>query len=855
MDRTERHEVNTHTPARRAKKSPARESNAKPGKTRNTMRIISQPVSTAQKKNTPLPQDRATLEQEISRAGSRIKGNDCNCPHPDHDDGKASASIHEGKGGAWRVTCHSRGCFGKGADVYDLRAVLTGRPLDDVLRDARSDTTTPPPPPPAKQPPKPRKTYPTPEAAANAPLYRMNRDGKVWRLTDRWDYRDAEGKLYAAVQRYDTEGDKSYRPLTAEGDKWTIGDPASWQPYRVDELPDDGPVWIVEGEKAADALWSVGIPATTTAHGAGSADKTDLSLLDGRDVYIWPDKDDAGRAYAEAVAEMLNDSHVRIITPPDDLPHKGDAHDFTEQRDAQLPEDIAASISELVEQAEVYMPAAGPIETPPAKQATRPSLRNITLEDTGKKDDKGKPIYRFITRTPGEVCREVFKKAGPVYTLGDDGPLWTPTPDRPDCPARIIDDVPGLFAWLKERCAVKWYNGIAEGGDVLGKQELQKAIKSKPAGVYDIVMTLPHSPPMRRTYYALPTMPEATGRHLAEFIDNLNPETDADRDLLKAMTMTPGWGGPCGARPMFFMTSDHGRGAGKTKTAEAIGLIWRGTLTVSLETREGIERMRQRLLAPSNVSRRAVCLDNVKGSVASGEIESLITADIIDGHRMFYGDGRRPNNLTWVMTANGVGLSRDLADRAVVIKLGKPKPGDFVSWAQNYIERYRLEIVADIMAELEADKPGRVSDGNRDRWAAWQDAVLSCMPNADALAALIKERRGGMDQDAEEWAEVKHEIEQLLAAVHYSPNVPTFIPSKVLCDRIEVATGQRLTGRGLATMLSRFTGVGDSGRLEKNPSNKHGRGYIWRPAEGDQVSPELSYPNWDGFNVTAMARL
>lgn len=197
------------------------------------MPILSQPVSTAQKKNTPLPQDRATLEHEIRNAGSTIKRSACNCPHPDHDDGKASASIHESKGGAWRVKCHGCGWLG---DVYDLRAVLTGRPLDDVLRDARSDTTTPPPPPPAKQPPKPRKTYPTPEAAANACLYGLNRDGKGWTLSDRWDYRDAEGKLYAAVQRYDTDDDKTYRPLTAEGDKWTIGDPASWQPYRVDEL-------------------------------------------------------------------------------------------------------------------------------------------------------------------------------------------------------------------------------------------------------------------------------------------------------------------------------------------------------------------------------------------------------------------------------------------------------------------------------------------------------------------------------------------------------------------------------------------------------------------------------------------
>lgn len=86
--------------------------------------------------------DRAALEAEIRTAGSTIRGTSCQCPHPDHDDGKPSASIHD-DGDAWRVYCWSRQCFGttgdkpKGADVFDLRSLRTGRPVADVLAKAR----------------------------------------------------------------------------------------------------------------------------------------------------------------------------------------------------------------------------------------------------------------------------------------------------------------------------------------------------------------------------------------------------------------------------------------------------------------------------------------------------------------------------------------------------------------------------------------------------------------------------------------------------------------------------------------------------------------------------------------------
>lgn len=498
------------------------------------------------------------------------------------------------------------------------------------------------------------------------------------------------------------------------------------------------------------------------------------------------------------------------------------------------------------------------------KSKWRPELTNVRivkppepdpdaiLSDDGNQKEKNK-IYAL---TPAEVRSAVLQTCGDIYTLGDGGPLFVPC-NTATPPIRILKDPPDLFAWAKQSAAIRWYTGACLNGEPLGKTELVSTLRANPSASYDTVATTPHHPPMASTYYAHGELPPATGERLAEFIDRLNPETEQDRDLLKAMVMTPAYGGPAGSRPMFVISSDHGRGSGKTKTAEAVGHLFGGGLTVSLETRDGIDRLRQRLLAPSNAALRCITIDNVKSAASSGEIESLITASVIDGHRLHHGDARRANNLTWTLTANGVGLSRDLADRSVLIKLGKPQRADFVSWAWQFIDKHRLQLVADILAELRADPQSEISPAHRDRWTAWQDAVLCRLPDADNLARLIIERRGGMDQDAKDWDEVQSIIEGLVEAVGYahSPQ-PVHIPTKAICDRFIHLTGQHLTGRGFATMLARFTGIGDAKRLRPNPSNRNGRGYLWMPVGGtleDAASvPPTTYPNWESINPATL---
>lgn len=111
----------------------------------------------------------------------------------------------------------------------------------------------------------------------------------------------------AAVFRFDPPGQrKEYRPVHRTAEGWAIGDPpGQWPLYRLRGLTSARRIYICEGEKAADRAREIGATATTSAHGAKSAHKTDWRPLAGREVVILPDHDTGGEAYAsDVVAEL-----------------------------------------------------------------------------------------------------------------------------------------------------------------------------------------------------------------------------------------------------------------------------------------------------------------------------------------------------------------------------------------------------------------------------------------------------------------------------------------------------------------------------------------------------------------------
>jgi putative DNA primase/helicase len=151
-------------------------------------------------------------------------------------------------------------------------------------------------------------------------------------------YTDLEGNiLYVRLRMVNANGDKWIRPLSRD-------DAGNWTQLKQPQFPDGKPlynlhlltkepdktVFIVEGEKCADALTKLGLLATTSG-AAQSAKDANWQILAGREVTLWPDKDDAGLQYAKDVSAKLtslNATIKQIDISLLNLPIKGDCYDW-----------------------------------------------------------------------------------------------------------------------------------------------------------------------------------------------------------------------------------------------------------------------------------------------------------------------------------------------------------------------------------------------------------------------------------------------------------------------------------------------------------------------------------------------
>lgn len=142
-----------------------------------------------------------------------------------------------------------------------------------------------------------------------------------------YTYRDKHGRKIAEVSRFKlSNGKKTFLPFT----NGKAGMPAPRPLYNLDRWHASDTVVLVEGEKCADALTSIGIDATTLMGGANTTiEKTDLTPLAGKTVITWPDADAPGCLLMERIEGPLQamGCTVRRVRLPLDKPDGWDAAD------------------------------------------------------------------------------------------------------------------------------------------------------------------------------------------------------------------------------------------------------------------------------------------------------------------------------------------------------------------------------------------------------------------------------------------------------------------------------------------------------------------------------------------------
>lgn len=132
------------------------------------------------------------------------------------------------------------------------------------------------------------------------------------KLEQEWVYLDEDKvPVFVKVRYRMADNSKTYRlyKLDANGRKMASLADARIVPYNLPALLDAKTagrnVFLVEGEKAAEAIKSIGMIATTAHTGAGSWPEAITEYFAGAQVIIVPDNDVAGWGYAHKAAEAI----------------------------------------------------------------------------------------------------------------------------------------------------------------------------------------------------------------------------------------------------------------------------------------------------------------------------------------------------------------------------------------------------------------------------------------------------------------------------------------------------------------------------------------------------------------------
>ena len=201
----------------------------------------------------------------------------CSCPVPGHGRGNGdknpSLSINESEGKTL-FHCHA------GCDQRDVFDAVRARDLLPTIAKREEISFT------QHQAPVLEKEW----------LYRSE-DGDTLFTKRRYKTSDAKGKTYS-IHRVDATGKR----IAGLKDTRIV-------PYQLPELLDaktaGRAIYLVEGEKAADALVSIGAIATTSHTGAGSWPAEITQYFAGANIVVIPDNDEPGRQYARRAIQNL----------------------------------------------------------------------------------------------------------------------------------------------------------------------------------------------------------------------------------------------------------------------------------------------------------------------------------------------------------------------------------------------------------------------------------------------------------------------------------------------------------------------------------------------------------------------
>ncbi len=583
-----------------------------------------------------------------------------------------------------------------------------------------------------------------------------------YREVNRYEYTDIDGDVIHRVLRMehtDKPGAKEFIQQAADG-RWTIKH-INTVLFNLPGIDASPWVIVVEGEKDAVTLTDLELPATTNAGGANKWKPEYSETLRGKDVCILPDNDEPGRRHANLIAGQLVGiaKEIRIITLSS-IP-KGDVTDWITQEKGS-----ARKLLKLIKQ-------NPPIDTrvideqfqiARAKEANKNPFRNYSLTEAIV---AGKPKTTQEPRHINAMIEDCYTRfLGFPRRVGDE--LFDQDKDTGDIV--YIRKSQELFSWItrKSKQILEWGRGI----NMTSKDEYFAGLRAT-APKYEAISSVPDWPVRTDVYYQHSDLcaPSPDHKYLNGLADFFNPISPEYRVLVKAFIAAPIYFEPLLQRPMWIIDSES-PGAGKSTLATRVALLY-GHPAVEVKTNDfarDMQEVTKRLVSSEGRQSRMLLVDNVIGTFASEELAAMVTMPHITG-RPPYGRGEetRPNNLTYVITANNASIDNDLAIRSFFVRLATLN--DYrESWARDlsvYIERNRYRIFADIIDIL--NNPPDIQDGPYTRFPEFETLVLRAMcddtEQYQAVMTTLAESRASANVEEEWGKQIEDTINYQLASI------------------------------------------------------------------------------------------
>ena len=215
-------------------------------------------------------------------------------------------------------------------------------------------------------------------------------------------------------------------------------------PETLEAIREGAAIFVVEGEKAANALWALCIPATTASGGAKAPFPASLaSWLKGAKVVLMPDNDEPGRAHMEKVAKALVGvaASIHTLILPN-LPAAGDVVDWL----AADPKNDSDRLYDLKADATPFVPV-------PA-EPTAPEADWMSKYD---RHPKTEAIYQNTSNVRVALDNDPALRGLVTYNrMRDEFVLNRAVPGTPGCgeyPRPFDDDdLPDIQAHLQHSC-------------------------------------------------------------------------------------------------------------------------------------------------------------------------------------------------------------------------------------------------------------------------------------------------------------------------------------------------------------------------------------------------------------------